>query len=81
MGFIAVDVLIIFKERKSFVVSVVGKEIGVLSETAKERCLKLCTYCSSFPCDKLSQMYSHMNEFFDKIKRDFPNGIQKPPKS
>jgi len=21
-----------------------------------------------------------MNEFFDKIKRDFPNRIQKPPK-
>ena len=37
MGFIAVGVLIIFKERKSSVVPVVGKEIGVLSETARRR--------------------------------------------
>jgi len=48
-----------------------------IRDCAREKELKLCTYCSSFPCDKLSQMYGHMNEFFDRIKMDFLDGIAK----
>ena len=47
-----------------------------IRDCAKDKGLKLCTYCSSFPCDKLSRMYAKMDKFFEEIKRDFPEGIK-----
>lgn len=44
-------------------------------DCAKSKGLKLCTYCSSFPCEKLPGIYAKMPEFFERIKKDFPNGI------
>jgi len=46
-----------------------------IRDCAKGKALKLCTYCSSFPCGKLLEMYAKMPEFLDGIKRDFPKGI------
>jgi len=47
-----------------------------IRDYARDRGLKLCSYCSLFPCDKLSRMYARMDEFFKEIRRDFPEGIK-----
>ena len=43
---------------------------------ASERGLRVCTFCPEFPCQKLYDMYARMSEFFDQIKKDFPNGVE-----
>jgi len=49
-----------------------------ISSCAKVRGLEPCTYCQEFPCQKLYEMYGHMHQFFEDIKKDFPQGIKKP---
>ena len=43
---------------------------------ASERGLRVCTFCPEFPCQRLYDMYGRMSEFFDQIKKDFPNGVE-----
>jgi len=47
-----------------------------IRECAQERSLKLCTFCSEFPCPRLYELYSRMGEFFDTIKENFPKGVR-----
>ncbi|HDO20832.1 MAG: DUF3795 domain-containing protein [archaeon GB-1845-036] len=46
-----------------------------IRDCAEEKGLRLCTYCHEFPCKKLYEMYGRMSEFFNQIRRDFPEGI------
>ncbi|RLI20550.1 hypothetical protein DRO54_06035 [Candidatus Bathyarchaeota archaeon] len=57
-----------------------SREKCAIRDCAKEKGLKICTYCKEFPCQKLYKMYGRMNEFFDEIKRTFPHGIKPPIK-
>ena len=47
-----------------------------IRDCAKEKGLKICTYCQEFPCQKLYEMYSKMDKFFDEIKKAFPHEIK-----
>jgi len=47
-----------------------------IRDCARSRGLKLCTYCTEFPCQKLYNMYTRMDELFNSIKKDFPQGIR-----
>lgn len=51
-----------------------------IRDCAKARGLKLCTLCNEFPCNKLYEAFRSMDKFFDRIKRDFPNGVKLPKK-
>ncbi len=53
-----------------------SREKCKIRDCARERGLKICTYCPEFPCKKLYNMYTRMDEFFDQIKRAFPGGIR-----
>jgi hypothetical protein len=47
-----------------------------IRDCAKNKGLKICTYCQEFPCKKLYEMYGKMNDFFDEMKKAFPKGIK-----
>ena len=54
-----------------------SREECSIRDCAKERQLQLCTFCQGFPCQKLYSMYGKMNEFFDEIQKEFPQGIKR----
>ncbi|MCL0093064.1 DUF3795 domain-containing protein [Dehalococcoidia bacterium] len=47
-----------------------------IRECAQSRSLRLCTFCSDFPCSKLYDLYSKMHKYFDRVKKDFPKGVR-----
>ncbi len=47
-----------------------------IRDCARDKGLRICTYCPEFPCKKLYDMYGRMNEFFDEIKETFSSGIK-----
>jgi len=53
-----------------------SREKCSIRDCAKNKGLKICTYCPEFPCQKLYDMYSHMDQFFNDIKKAFPHGIK-----
>ena len=47
-----------------------------IRECAYSRSLRLCIFCSDFPCSKLYDLYSLFYIHFDQVKKDFPKGVR-----
>jgi hypothetical protein len=54
-----------------------SREKCTIRDCAKNKGLKLCTFCQDFPCQKLYKMYGQMDKFFNDIKEAFPKGVKK----